>query len=91
MFLAALIVPSLRARVVRVEVTSRTDVLNGKQFGTAGTYERITGRIYFSLPVTNPHNLRIVDLSDIDANVATARIHERQRLPAAPHAIGFGK
>jgi hypothetical protein len=64
MFLAALIVPSLRARVVRVEVTSRTDVLNGKQFGTAGTYERITGRIYFSLPVTNPHNLRIVDLSD---------------------------
>src|ERR1700722_2503970 len=31
---------------------------------------------------------RIVDLSDIDADVATVRIHERQRLPGAPHAIG---
>ena len=32
---------ALHARVLRVEVTSRTDVLNGKQFGTAGPYERI--------------------------------------------------
>jgi hypothetical protein len=59
-----LTVPLLHARVVRVEITSRADVLNGKQFGTAGTYERITGRIYFSLPVANPHNQRIVDLSN---------------------------
>ena len=26
-----------------------------------GAYERITGRVYFSLPVANPHNPRIVD------------------------------
>jgi hypothetical protein len=52
----------LRARVLRVEVASRTDVLNGKTFGDAGVYERITGRIYFSLPIANPHNQRIVDL-----------------------------
>ena len=57
-----LTVPLLHARVVRVDITSRADVLNGKQFGTAGSYERITGRIYISLPVTNPHNQRIVDL-----------------------------
>jgi hypothetical protein len=50
------------ARVQRVEITSRTDVLNGKSFGEAGPYERITGRIYFSLPVANPHNAAIVDL-----------------------------
>jgi hypothetical protein len=62
--LAALIVPSLHARVLRVEISSRADVLNGKQFGTAGAYERISGRIYFSLPVANPHNQRIVDLSN---------------------------
>jgi hypothetical protein len=62
--LATLIVSPLYARVLRVEVTSRTDVLNGKQFGAAGSYERITGRIYFSLPVSNPHNQRIVDLSN---------------------------
>jgi hypothetical protein len=62
--LAALIVPSLHARVLRVEVTSRADVLNGKQFGIAGSYERITGRVYFSLPIANPHNQLIVDLSN---------------------------
>ncbi len=57
-------VPILHARVVSVEVTSRKDVLAGQQFGSAGAYERIAGRIYFSLPVANPHNLRIVDLSN---------------------------
>jgi hypothetical protein len=54
----------LNARVVRVEIASRGEVLNGKQFGDAGAYERITGRVYFSLPVPNPHNQRIVDLSN---------------------------
>jgi hypothetical protein len=54
----------LNARVLRVEVASRTTVLNGKAFGDAGAYERITGRVYFSLPVTNVHNARIVDLSN---------------------------
>lgn len=58
----ALTVLPLNARVTRVEVNSRSDVLNGKEFGDAGAYERITGRVYFSLPVANPHNLRIVDL-----------------------------
>ena len=52
----------LRAKVLRVEIASRTDILAGQSFGNAGPYERITGRIYFSLPIANPHNLRIVDL-----------------------------
>jgi hypothetical protein len=52
----------LHARVLRVEIASRTDVLNGKQFGDAGAYERITGRVYFSLLFQNAHNMRIVDL-----------------------------
>jgi len=55
-------VSSLSAKVVRVEVTSRTDVLNGQAFGDAGAYERIVGRIYFSVSVANAHNRRIVDL-----------------------------
>jgi hypothetical protein len=63
LFLALLFsVLPLQARVIRVEVASRTDVLGGRVFGDAGAYERITGRVYFSLPVANPHNLRIVDL-----------------------------
>ena len=52
------------ARVTRVEVTSRTPVLEGKAFGAAGAYERIVGRVYFSLPVLNLHNRGIVDLAN---------------------------
>ena len=57
------------ARVVRVEITSRHDVLDGKSFADAGPYERVNGRVYFSVPVDNPHNRRIVDL----ANAATSK------------------
>ena len=54
----------LAARVMRVEVASRTDIAGGKSFGTAGPYERITGKIYYSVAVANPHNRGIVDLSN---------------------------
>jgi hypothetical protein len=56
------VVLPLNARVTRVEIGSRTDVLKGKQFGNPGAYERITGRVYFSLAVGNPLNQGIVDL-----------------------------
>jgi hypothetical protein len=54
----------LHARVTRVEITSRADVLNGQSFGDAGSYERITGRVYFSLKVGNWHNTAILDLAN---------------------------
>jgi len=54
----------LHARVVRVEIISRQDVLEGKSFGTAGAYERVAGWVHFSVAVANPHNLRIVDLKN---------------------------
>ncbi|MEK6375505.1 MAG: alpha/beta hydrolase domain-containing protein [Acidobacteriota bacterium] len=44
------------ARVVRVEVTSRADYWNG-------AYERIQGRVTYSLDPKNPHNAAIVDLT----------------------------
>jgi hypothetical protein len=58
------VVPNLFARVTRVEITSRTDVLEAKPFGDSGPYERITGRVYFAVAVANIHNQRIVDLSN---------------------------
>ncbi len=61
-FLSA--IPILSAHVTRVEITSRIDVLNGQSFGDAGPYERIIGRIYFSIAVANAHNRAIVDLSN---------------------------
>jgi len=60
--LLALFVLPLHARVSRVEIASRRDVFGGKVFGDAGSYEYITGRVYFSLPIANRHNQRIVDL-----------------------------
>ncbi len=62
--LAQLLSVSLHARVLHVEVASRTTVLDGKLFGDAGAYERITGRVYFSVPVANAHNVHIVDLGN---------------------------
>lgn len=55
---------NLPARVTHVEITSRADVLEGKAFGESGAYERITGRVYFSVSVANIHNQRIVDLAN---------------------------
>jgi Alpha/beta hydrolase domain len=65
-FLLVLTVFPLNAKVLHVDVTTRTTVLNGKKFGTAGAYERITGRVYFSLSVANAHNQRIVDLGNAE-------------------------
>lgn len=65
--LAALLLVSCSvtsARVLRVEVTSRQDVLGGKNFGDTGSYERILGTVYFSLPINNPHNAPIIDLKN---------------------------
>ena len=52
----------MNARVVRVELTSRADLLNGTRFGDVGAYERMAGRVYFAVSVSSPHNRRIVDL-----------------------------
>ncbi len=60
---AAAVMP-VAARVTHVDITSREKVLDGKEFGAAGAYERIVGRVYFSLPVLNLHNRRIVDLGN---------------------------
>jgi hypothetical protein len=58
------VVPNLLARVTRVQITSRADVLDAKPFGESGPYERITGRVYFALAVANIHNRPIVDLAN---------------------------
>ena len=64
----------LAARVTRVEIESRTDVLSGKSFGDTGAYERLSGQIFFSVRVDNPHNSRIVDLHNA-VNLKIGRAH----------------
>jgi hypothetical protein len=60
--LSVLTVSPLNARVVRIQIDSRQAVSDSKTFGKVGAYERITGRIFFSVAVANPHNRVIVDL-----------------------------
>jgi len=52
----------LGAQVAGLEILSREPVLGGRDFGTTGAYEKITGRIRFGLDPGNPFNARIVDL-----------------------------
>jgi Alpha/beta hydrolase domain len=54
--------PQLNARVVRVDIASREDISGGKAFGDVGAYERLTGRVFFSVAIANPHNRGVVDL-----------------------------
>ncbi len=59
---------AVSAEVVEVEVESREDVLEGRPFGDAGAYEKITGRIRFAFDPANPFNSAIVDLDRAPRN-----------------------
>jgi hypothetical protein len=50
------------AAVTRIDVLERSDVLEGKEFGAAGAYERITGKVYFTVDPALPANRIITDI-----------------------------
>src|SRR6202163_2844950 len=64
----ALAPAAMRAEVTRVEITSRQDVLNGKAFGAVGTYEKLSGKVYFAVDPNNPHNKIIADVDKAPKN-----------------------
>jgi hypothetical protein len=66
--MSAIIGSLAQARVVRVEVSSRGDIQEGKPFGNAGAYEKIVGRVYFAVDPSNLHNRQIVDLDKAPRN-----------------------
>jgi hypothetical protein len=51
-----------QAEVTRIEIASRTDVLAGKPFGAHGAYEKLVGKVFFSIDPQHPRNKAIVDL-----------------------------
>ena len=53
---------SVEARVVRVEVTRRSDLAGGRSFGTVGPYEKLVGRLHCAVRPDDPRNRAIVDL-----------------------------
>src|SRR5690349_13830489 len=68
LLMSTILVSLAQARVVRVEITSRADIQEGKPFGNAGVYEKILGRVYFAVDPANPHNRQIVDLDKAPRN-----------------------
>ncbi len=56
------------AEVVRIEVRSRADLIDGKPFGATGPYEKLSGRIYFEVDPTNSANTIITDIDKAPRN-----------------------
>jgi hypothetical protein len=66
--LLLLSVSGAAAHVTRVEILSRTDIQDGRTFGSAGVYEKIVGRVYFAVDPTNIHNRQIIDVDKAPRN-----------------------
>jgi hypothetical protein len=62
-----------RAEVTKVEIASRADALDGKPFGSAGSYEKFVGKVYYSVDPAHPRNAPIVDLDKAPRD-ATGRV-----------------
>jgi len=61
-FAIILLVSVGEARVVELQIEHREKVLNGKPFGLAGAYEKLSGKVKFVLDPAAPRNAAIVDL-----------------------------
>lgn len=57
-----------RAEVVRIDVKSRADLLPGKSFGSAGAFEKLSGKIYFAVDPNNSANRIIADIDKAPKN-----------------------
>src|SRR5436190_1057082 len=68
---AVLLAPAfVSAEVSRVEITARREVAGGRSFGSAGPYEQIVGKLYFTVDPANKRNLVITDLDKAPKNGA---------------------
>jgi Alpha/beta hydrolase domain len=65
-----LVTTAAEARVVRLHVTRREPVLNGRPFGAAGAYEKLVGRVDFGFDPKLPANDIVVDLKLAPVNAA---------------------
>ena len=68
--LVALAAAPVSAEVVRIEVTSRVDLVGGQPFGAAGPYEKLTGKIFFAVDPSLPANRIIADIDRAPRNAA---------------------
>ena len=60
--LLVLVASGAEARVVRLRIERREVVLHGREFGAAGPYEKLVGKVDFGVDPNLPPNAAIVDL-----------------------------
>src|SRR5690349_16572742 len=70
MVLVALAAAPVSAEVVRIEVTTRADLVGGQPFGAAGPYEKLTGKIFFAVDPSLAANKIIADMDRAPRNAA---------------------
>jgi len=56
------------AEVVRIDVRSRADLLDGQPFGAAGPYEKVAGTIFFAVDPALPANRIVADVDKAPRN-----------------------
>jgi uncharacterized protein (TIGR03437 family) len=66
--LMVIIAFSAQARVVSIQITSRTSFASGATYGTAGAYETLSGTITFQVDPTDPRNKVVFDLGNATQN-----------------------
>lgn len=66
----ALFAITTQAAVTRIEITERSQVLDGKSFGNAGPYERLAGKVYFTADPKLPANRAVADIDLAPVNAA---------------------
>jgi hypothetical protein len=67
LLLSILAGPAL-ARVVRIEIQKKADVLDGRSFGLADSYEALTGKAHFAVHPSNSANRIIADIDNAPVN-----------------------
>ncbi len=80
----------LHARVVSVEIVHKATVAEGKQFGPAGEYEAIAGKLHFAVDPANPANATIADLALAPRNAAGEVEFSADFYFVRPREIGKG-
>ena len=68
--LVGLAASPLSAEVVRIEVQSRSDLVGGRAFGAAGSFEKIAGKIFLAVDPSLPANRIVADLDKAPRNAA---------------------
>jgi hypothetical protein len=58
------------AEVVRIDVQSRSDLVNAQPFGAAGPYEKLSGKIFFAIDPALPANRIVTDIDKAPRNAA---------------------